>query len=183
MSHKELITKIAQDKEYLVICRNISHDSLFYKDLFQEALIVLFLYDKNRIANIYRRGQIKWFLIAIFKRLYERKYGRWRHGILIEEKSYDYSVCGADRLIDYDEYDLEKDREVEEKIALVKSELNIKDDDDPLWYEKKIFLEYLDKGSIKKLSEDTKINYQSINTTIRKVKNRIIKKYEGYKEK
>ncbi len=172
--YKELITKIAENKEYLALCRKITGGNQLYKDLFQEALIVLLEYDKQKIINLYRQGQIKYFLTKIFINLYKKE-----HGLFYKQYPRNEFPINGTRIIEDEEcYDLERDKEIEKKCALINQELKIENDDDPLWYDKKIFLEYLEKGSIKKLAEDTKIKYQSINTTIRKVRDRIKKKYE-----
>jgi len=177
LQYKELITKIAENKEYLAICRKITGGDPLYRDLFQETLLVLLEYDNQKIINIYRRGEIKFFITRIFIILYTKKTSPFNRKYL----RYEYPnplTGGSQVLIEKDDYDFEQDDNTEKKCALIKQELGIENDDDPLWYENKLFLEFLAKGSIKKLAEDTQINYQSISSTIRKVRRRIKDKYD-----
>lgn len=178
MQYRELITKIAKNKEYLTICRKITGGNLLYKDLFQEALIILLEYDNQKIIDIYERGEIKFFITRIFIILYTKKTSPFnRKYIKYQSLGTNKHKFSGNRNDDHS-YDIEKDQDTEKKCTLIKEELKIENDDDPLWYENKLFLEFLAKGSIKKLAEDTQINYQSISSTIRKVRKRIKDKYE-----
>lgn len=176
VQYKELITRIAENEEYLAICHKITGGNSLYKDLFQEALIILLEYDNEKIIEIYKRGEIRFFLTRIFTNLYKNKNSIFNRKYLRYE--YPNPLNGSVHVLaEEEDYDFEKDKETEIKCSLIKRELKIKDDDDPLWYEKKIFLEYLDKGSIGKLAEHTQINYQSISTTLRNVRKRIKDSY------
>ena len=178
LQYKELITKIAENKEYLAICRKITGGNPIYKDLFQETLLVLLEYDNQKIINIYKQGEIKFFITKIFITLYTKKTSPFNRKYLRHEYPNPLTTGSRKILIEQDDYDFEKDTNTEKKCTLIKQELKIENDDDPLWYENKLFLEFLSKGSIKKLAKDTQINYQSISTTIRKVRKRIKDSYE-----
>lgn len=173
MQYQELITKIAENKEYLTICRKITGGNLLYKDLFQEALLILLEYNNEKIIDIYRQGRIRFFFARICTNLYRNKNSTFNKKYL----RYEYPLNGS-VLIEDENYDFEKDEEYESKRRLVQKELKIKNDDDPLWYENSIFKHYLKEGTIIKLAKNTGIKYQSLETTIRRVRNRIRKQYE-----
>ena len=134
LQFKELITKIAENKEYLTICRKITGGNLLYKDLFQEALIILLEYDQQKVIDIYNRGEIKFFLTRIFIILYTKKTSPFNRKYFTKEVSMTdhngkiYENNKID-LKDTNGYDIENDREIERKCTLIKQELEIENDD------------------------------------------------------
>jgi hypothetical protein len=149
MTFYELINQTANDKELKKICKKIGGN--LSDDLYQELMVILLEYNKQKLIEIYNKGYYKYFLVKTltnqfnsnsspFNKLYRPKE--------VEVISYDY------------------DLNIDILAAKIEDKLN-----ELHWYDKELFKAYLISGSYRKLSKQTNIPFNSISRTVNHVKN------------
>ena len=149
MNFYDVITKTSQDKELKQICRKIGGN--LAEDLFQELMLILLEYDKEKLLSIYNKGYYKWFLVKTLTNQFNsnsspfaKKY-RPKEIDFILTCEYDHNI---DILID--------------KIDKQLNKLH--------WYDRELFKAYVESGSYRKLSKQTDIPFNSISRTVNYVK-------------
>ncbi len=149
MNFYDVITKTSQDKELKQICRKIGGN--LAEDLFQELMLILLEYDKEKLLSIYNKGYYKWFLVKTLTNQFNsnsspfaKKY-RPKEIDFILTSNYDHNI---DILID--------------KIDKQLNKLH--------WYDRELFKAYVESGSYRKLSKQTDIPFNSISRTVNYVK-------------
>jgi hypothetical protein len=149
MNFYDVITKTSQDKELKQICRKIGGN--LADDLFQELMLILLEYDKEKLLSIYNKGYYKWFLVKTLTNQFNsnsspfaKKY-RPKEIDFILTSDYDHNI---DILID--------------KIDKQLNKLH--------WYDRELFKAYVESGSYRKLSKQTDIPFNSISRTVNYVK-------------
>ena len=149
MNFYDVITKTSQDKELKQICRKIGGN--LAEDLFQELMLILLEYDKEKLLSICNKGYYKWFLVKTLTNQFNsnsspfaKKY-RPKEIDFILTSDYDHNI---DILID--------------KIDKQLNKLH--------WYDRELFKAYVESGSYRKLSKQTDIPFNSISRTVNYVK-------------
>jgi hypothetical protein len=149
MNYLDVIIKTSQDKELKQICRKIGGN--LAEDLFQELMLILLEYDKEKLLSIYNKGYYKWFLVKTLTNQFNsnsspfaKKY-RPKEIDFILTSDYDHNI---DILID--------------KIDKQLNKLH--------WYDRELFKAYVESGSYRKLSKQTDIPFNSISRTVNYVK-------------
>jgi len=149
MNFYDVITKTSQDKELKQICRKIGGN--LADDLFQELMLILLEYDKEKLLSIYNKGYYKWFLVKTLTNQFNsnsspfaKKY-RPKEIDFVLTSEYDHNI---DILID--------------KIDKQLNKLH--------WYDRELFKAYVESGSYRKLSKQTDIPFNSISRTVNYVK-------------
>ena len=149
MTYLDVIIKTSQDKELKQICRKIGGN--LAEDLFQELMLILLEYDKEKLLSIYNKGYYKWFLVKTLTNQFNsnsspfaKKY-RPKEIDFILTSEYDHNI---DILID--------------KIDKQLNKLH--------WYDRELFKAYVESGSYRKLSKQTDIPFNSISRTVNYVK-------------
>jgi hypothetical protein len=149
MTYLDVIIKTSQDKELKQICRKIGGN--LADDLFQELMLILLEYDKEKLLSIYNKGYYKWFLVKTLTNQFNsnsspfaKKY-RPKEIDFILTSDYDHNI---DILID--------------KIDKQLNKLH--------WYDRELFKAYVESGSYRKLSKQTDIPFNSISRTVNYVK-------------
>ena len=152
MTWHELINQTAKDKEIKSICRKIGGN--LADDLYQELMIIILEYNKEKLLDIYNKGYYKWFIVKTLTNQFNsnsspfnKKY-RPKELDYLPEHTYDKNI---DILINKIEVELNKLH----------------------WYDKELFKAYITSGSFRKLEKLTGIPFASINRTVNNVKNRI----------
>lgn len=169
VDHSGIISKISRDPKYLAICRRVSNNHPHYKDLFQETMIILLEYDKGKIRQMHKAGELGFFVISLFMKGFQMTNSSFN-------KKYRHihrEINGNSTHLKQESYDIEADKKFEETIKKVQEQLHIKNDDDPMWYQNNLFKFWIKEGTISELARKTDIPRNSISDTIAKVKKRI----------
>lgn len=158
LTHDQLITQIATDKEYKRLCRKLSPE--YSDDLFQELMIILLEYDKDKLMTLQEQKRIRFFIVKIlmnqacsntspFYKKYRKQY--------------------------YVDLDIEESEE--DNYDLVQTEIErYKYENDDNFYRATLFEHYVNKGSIRKLSKETTIPPMSIHVSLKEFKQEIKKR-------
>lgn len=152
MTHLQIITNTSQDKDVKQICKKIGGN--LSDDLFQELMIILLEYDKQKLVDIYNKGYYKWFIVKTLTNQFNSNSSPFNKKY--RPKDIDYIVT--------DNYDYSIDVSIDK----INKEL-----DKLEWYNRELFKAYLEYGSYRKLSKQTGIPFNSISRTINYVKNYI----------
>ncbi len=155
---KEIVESIAKDKEYTNMCSKICPD--YTDDLWQEALLILLEYDKDKLIGIYKNGRLKFFVCKILMNQahsstspFHKKY-RMREDLYVSD-------------ITYESYDFSKDKLIDNCL----SEISIYGaENDNNWYRSELFKLYMQEGSMRKLSNKTGIPVMSIQRSLNEFK-------------
>jgi hypothetical protein len=149
MNFYDVITKTSQDKELKQICRKIGGN--LADDLFQESMLILLEYDKEKLLSIYNKGYYKWFLVKTLTNQFNSNSSPFAKKY--RPKEIDFIIS--------EDYNYEIDLTIE-KINKQLEKLH--------WYDRELFKAYIDSGSYRKLSKQTNIPFNSISRTVNHVK-------------
>lgn len=157
MNARQIINEVANSKDYITLCKNITKGNELWEDLFQELIIILCEKDPKVIEDLYQKKELKWFIVKILQNQYisktsdfHKKYGfSQKTTEIIETKTEIYEV-------DNDYYnqivDFEKQKVVFNNVGE--------------WYENRLFLAYINEGSQRKLESKTGISRNAIKNTL-----------------
>ena len=158
MNARQIINEIANSKDYIQLCKNITKENTLYKDLFQELIIILCQKDPAYIEGLYAKKELKWFVVKILQNQYNSKtsdfykthvsFGQ-RSSEVIEVKT---ELTETENHYYHQIVEFEKQKEVFKTSGE--------------WYENKLFLAYLNEGSQRKLEARTGISRAAIKNTI-----------------
>jgi len=156
----KIIEEIIADKQILAVCKKVAGQTDLAFDLFNEIVLIFCEMPDDKLTKLYQdKLYFKYYIIRTiyntwFSRTspFARKYSRDRK---TEEFTDDIEVVN-DEIYNY-ESDL--------KLAKLERELNKMS-----WYDRRLFYEYLEAGSCRKLAEKTGIHFTSIYKTVKKVK-------------
>lgn len=156
-------------KEIKKICKG----HFLYEELYQECIIILLEYDKEKIQGLIDREQLKFFFISIVIRQYISTTSPFhvkfrKHAQNSSEKDV-YNMEIQD-----EEYDHQKD----ELINFINEQKNAEE-----WYTKELLRLKFEEGlSYRKINKLTKIPTTSIYNTINKFRTDTIEKYGSKKD-
>ena len=122
-------------------------------DLFQDTWIKILEIPEAKLIDIYKKG----YLLYYIYRIITSELGLWYRKNNI--KKYDISLIELQVQVNiFDSLDLKKVNDMLSKLH---------------WYDRKLFEIYLDEGSCRKVQAKTKINYNSVQETVRKVRKKL----------
>lgn len=155
MTKTELIKEVTSNSEYLSLCKRMGGSSLG-KDLYQEMLLILIQYNAEKILAIKCQ---RCFVVKILTNMWNSTTSPFFY----KYKKNSYLHDSPDTI---PEPAHENENNIdEERLLQIEAELN-----NMHWYDKTIFLLYIECGSSRKLQAKTGIHYVSISKTVRKVK-------------
>lgn len=123
-------------------------------DLFQDTWVKILEIPEAKLIDIYEKGYLLFYIYRIITSelgLYYRKNKIKKYDISLS----DINIQVQTNLDIYDSIDLKKVNDMLGKLH---------------WYDRKLFEIYLEEGSCRKVQAKTKINYNSVQETVRKVR-------------
>lgn len=122
-------------------------------DLYQDTWIKILEIPEAKLIDIYKKG----YLLYYIYRIITSELGLWYRKNNI--KKYDISLIELQVQVNiFDSLDLKKVNDMLSKLH---------------WYDRKLFEIYLEEGSCRKVQAKTKINYNSVQETVRKVRKKL----------
>lgn len=108
MTSKDIIEKIAKEKLVEEICNNIAKDDDFVQDLCQDIYIELLAKPPEKIEELYKKKQLKYFIIRMVSNNFNSKTSRfyykykknWTDLISLEEFLLNYTDNDDERNIE-----------------------------------------------------------------------------------
>jgi DNA-directed RNA polymerase specialized sigma24 family protein len=156
-------------REIKKICKN---DTL-YEELYQECIVILLEYDKEKIQGLIDRAQLKFFFISIVLRQYISTTSPFHVKFRKSNQSHSERDVYNIEILD-EEYDHQKD----ELIAFINKQKDAEE-----WYTRELLRLKFEEGlSYRKISKLTKIPTTSIYNTINKFREDVIEKHHGRKK-
>ena len=160
----KIIKHVAESKEYSQLCRKLCLDNAYYKDMFQELIIILSEQNEDKLVGLHQRNELKFFIIRVIQNQLRCKTSTF------SKKYRNFAEINACSIDNYDslyeqEVDSESDRDY---IDLILDRKNFKDKSD--WYESNIAALYLSSGSIRKVVSKTGIPNNSVHNTVKSFK-------------
>lgn len=123
------------------------------EDLYQDTWIKILEIPEAKLIDIYKKG----YLLYYIYRIITSELGLWYRKNNI--KKYDISLIELQVQVNiFDSLDLKKVNDMLSKLH---------------WYDRKLFEIYLEEGSCRKVQAKTKINYNSVQETVRKVRKKL----------
>jgi DNA-directed RNA polymerase specialized sigma24 family protein len=158
---EEIINSIVQTGEIKDVCQNVAKNSGLAQDLYNEVILIFCEMPSEKLIKVYNSGYFKFYAVRVVLNTFNSTTSpfsrRYRH---FEKKH----QIGADIYEQENEYEHEKD----EQINLIEVEMKKLS-----WYEARLFKEYLEAGSCRKLSAKTGIPFQSIWKTVSEVRKKL----------
>jgi hypothetical protein len=159
---EQIINLIATNPEYKKVVKNITKGNELWEDLFQELIVIICEYDKEKLVAIYNSGGLKYFIIRILQNQYKsdhsdfhKKYRDFggRTVELLGVEAWEEENSGDPYYSTIVEY--EKSREVHQ--------------DSQEWYANQLFKSFLKEGGYRKLERKTGISRTAITHTLQGV--------------
>lgn len=125
-------------------------------------------YDKQKIKQMHKAQELKFFIVSLFVKGFQMRNSSFNR----KHRTNYQEINGNSINLKQEPYDIEEDKRFEERIKKIARQLHIKNDDDPRWYENKLFKLFVDKG-VCQLARETGIPRNSVSRTTIKVKKRI----------
>lgn len=158
---EEIINSIVQTGEIKDVCQNVAKNSGLAQDLYNEVILIFCEMPSEKLIKVYNSGYFKFYAVRIVLNTFNSNTSPFSRKYKHFEKKQEIS---GDTYQQENEYEHEKD----EKIGWIESEM-----EKLSWYEARLFREYLDAGSCRKLSAKTGIPFQSIWKTVSEVRKKL----------
>ena len=174
----DILNEIARDKNYKQICRNIVHSQSLFDfqtdsyvendylsdELYSEFLLSLCEIDENKLIDLYKKDELRFYLVRIIVNQYKSNSSRYYRQIKKKyTKIIDYSVY-LEEFNDDETILMDLDRTWMSFLKAKIEKLH--------WYDKTIFQMYInDNLSMKKIADKIGIPESSIKSTIKSVRN------------
>jgi len=159
LTAKEIINQIANDREYYTLCGKLAPN--FKDDLFQELMVILLEYDKDKIFKLYCENKIRFFVVKI---------------LMNQACSNTSPFFKKYRMrINYADIDWHDEQSIPDELihATTPAIQSYSKENDNNWYRTELFMQYIKEGSIRKLSAKTGIPPMSINRSLIEFKREI----------
>jgi len=167
-----IILEVSKSDDYKRMCSRICGGNPLHRDLFQELIIMLYSITNEKLIELHKQDQLKFYISRLIKNQWTNKYSIF---------SRKYRQFAFDEVI---EHDICIEQEEEGNIfSIVESELNresFQNKED--WYNNKITSAYLAEGSIRNLSAKTGISRASISESIKTFKSNVLRKEKQYND-
>lgn len=162
-----LIHDVLQHQSYRKACYDLVRGTFEDgEDLYQEMLLALLEKGERKLSEVYNSGGHRWYVLGLIYRLFLGKGSLWdqKYRDRMIRVEYDF-----ERLeVTADVYDYDKDiqeQSITQKINEALQELH--------WYERNLFMVYVESKNMKRISTTTTIPYNSVRITINKVKHKL----------
>jgi len=156
MDRIQIINELTNNKKYELYCKKVAKK--YHEDIFQDLIVIILEKSEENLANI---KCLSCYIFKIIQNLCKSKIGKYKTNDKININEY------VDIIVHEEKYN--------DEIDLIDERVN-KEIDNLYWYDMEILKLYIEKGSVRKVSKSTNINYQSIYKTVKKSKEIIIKK-------
>lgn len=163
MERNTIIEKLYLDKRFSDAAKKITKDTDYCEDLKSEVIIVL-LENTNLdlLIELDKKNQLIFYSVRIMLNMFRSKTSGFRkkyeHNGVISDEVYDLEI-------DTNEFFKTEEIETEQKLNKINAKL-----ESVYWYDRQVFLEYLEVGSYRKLEAKTRIPMKSLQLTCLKVK-------------
>jgi hypothetical protein len=161
-TNNHIIIEINHCRYYKDLCRKIARRDLV-DDLYQEFIFSLLTYDN--LSEVYQKEWFRQFAKKIINNLYHSQtstfYLKYRH----TDKTVKYLSGTPMAWVETPDGFIEDETDI---LNFINKELDKMD-----WYDRELFRAAVKLNSERKLAQKTRINRNSIRTTIKKVKERI----------
>lgn len=162
MTLNDIAIQIANDKEYLAICKRIARSKDLADDLFQHVLTLILEGKCKGVIEVAKAGNLKWFFIRVCSTQYHSTNGSEFTRLMKHfEPVYEYLPIEAAK----EDYDHEEDEAIIFEYNMVKDIIRQRG-----WYHEKLFELYLEYGSIRALSKATGISHVSVFKSIKETR-------------
>jgi len=169
----DALRELAENPEYKLICKNISKGHPSFEDLFQEVFLIIAEYDKQKIKEIHKKGQLKYF----FTKIVMNNFNSTTSPFYSKYRKNGYKV-GINDLKHIGEKVEKYDNKLDKMVDFIKKHLANKGTDTRReWYKKTLFKVYMEVGSYLGVSEKTGIPVSNIFLTINELKKEIEDKW------
>ena len=149
MNWHEIINQTAKDKEIKSICKKIGGN--LSDDLYQELMVIILEYPKEKLVEIYNKGYFKFFIVRTLTNQFNSNSSPFNKLYRLKEIE-ELPTFEYDKNIDV----------LYHKVNNILDKLH--------WYDRELFKAYIEAGSYRKLSKITDIPFNSISRTINHVK-------------
>lgn len=158
-----IISNLYLDSRFSDAAKKITINTDFCEDLKSEVILVLLeKTDDNLLIELDKKNQLIFYSVRIMLNMFRSKTSGFR-------KKYEHNGIISDDVysleIDTNEFFKTEEIETKEKIDKLNKKL-----DSIHWYDSRVFLEYLEAGSYRKLEAKTGIPMKSLQLTCLKVK-------------
>ena len=134
-------------------------------DLFSFVIEELYKCDQDRIDEIIKNGDMRWYIIRIMVNQYHSKTSRYYYKY---KKYYEYHTTTTIECLSADntQYNIKQKQEVEERLEWIEEKLK-----DLYWFDAEVFKIYYREGfSLNQMQKETKINRNTLHKAITNVK-------------
>lgn len=142
-------------------------------DLFSFVIEELYKCDQDRIDEIIKNGDMRWYIIRIMVNQYHSKTSRYYYKY---KKYYEYHTTTTIECLSADntQYNIKEKQEVEERLEWIEEKLK-----DLYWFDAEVFKIYYREGfSLNQMQKETKINRNTLHKAITNVKNYLLNEKE-----
>ena len=163
MKRNEIISKLYLDKRFSDAAKKITNNTDYCEDLKSEVILVLLeKTDENLLIELDKKCQLIFYSVRIMLNMFKSNRSSFK-------KKYEHNsiISDAPYCLEIEENEFFKVDEIEhkEKIDKINNKL-----ESIYWYDRQIFLEYLEVKSYRKLEAKTRIPMKSLQLTCIKVK-------------
>lgn len=149
------IAQLATDTRLKSFARKYGGE--YADDLIQDAILILLQLEKGRVEQIHEQGSLRSYAQRI---IYNIIHGNGKSDTITDITH----VTG----FHFDNIEDEQTEQDDDRLSKIKTVLKRM-----YWYDRDIFLLYMDMGSCREVAKATGINYTSIHRTVKKVRNEI----------
>lgn len=170
MTNRQIAELISRDKTYYSICRKIARSKDLADDLLQHIILLVLEGKAGNIEAVYKAGNLKWY----FVRLCTNQYNSTCTSTFSREMKHFEPVLEylpiEQEINEPDEFEAIFEKEYNQTIQYL---------NETGWYNAKLFELYLEVGSIRKLSKQTKIPVMSIFNSIKQTREYVLNRFNG----
>lgn len=176
MDAQGAIMELYNSGEITRACKAVAQGNALYKDLSQEAVMVLLEKPAAKIMDLHSKGALRFYAVRIIIILWRGKWSqftaKYRHFEPVLEA--DANLVPA--------ADTPYDTTMDNVLAIIEQEMQTWAAPGAYPYDKNLLLEVVEAGSMTAISKATKIPYRSVVWSIEKAKTKIRKqlKKNGY---
>lgn len=162
-----LIHDVLQHQSYRKACYDLVRGTFEDgEDLYQEMLLALLEKGDKKLWEVWHSGGHRWYVLGLIYRLFLGKGSLWdqKYRDRLVRVDFDWERAQVVAEI-YDHEQDEREQYNTERIQEALEELH--------WYDKNLFMVYVESKNMRRISTTTTIPYNSVRLTINKVKNKL----------
>jgi DNA-directed RNA polymerase specialized sigma24 family protein len=165
-----LIADVLQHQSYRKSCYDLVRGTHFDgEDLYQEMLLALLEKEDVKLWEVWHSGGHRWYVLSLIYRLFLGKGSLWDQKYRDRLLRVDVDWTRVEVIAEI--YDHENEVQTSKQIEAIEdaiAELH--------WYERNLFMVYVEAKNMRRISTSTTIPYNSIRLTINTVKDKLKKK-------